>query len=115
MLLSVFYKLLEALVISMCNFVLYVVSAGRVKTIELQRGPDGLGFSIVGGFGSPHGDLPIYIKTVFTKGAATVSGELKRGDQIIAVNGESLDGATHEQAVDVLKRAKGEVIMTVLA
>ncbi|XP_033636742.1 multiple PDZ domain protein-like isoform X3 [Asterias rubens] len=90
-------------------------SAGRVKTIELQRGPDGLGFSIVGGFGSPHGDLPIYIKTVFTKGAATVSGELKRGDQIIAVNGESLDGATHEQAVDVLKRAKGEVIMTVLA
>ena len=37
------------------------------KTISLERGPSGLGFSIVGGFGSPHGDLPIYIKTIFNK------------------------------------------------
>lgn len=37
------------------------------KTITLERGSSGLGFSIVGGFGSPHGDLPIYIKTVFNK------------------------------------------------
>lgn len=39
----------------------------QYKTITLARGPDGLGFSIVGGFGSPHGDLPIYVKTVFGK------------------------------------------------
>ncbi|KAF5904626.1 multiple PDZ domain protein isoform X10, partial [Clarias magur] len=39
----------------------------QCKTINLERGPDGLGFSIVGGFGSPHGDLPIYVKTVFGK------------------------------------------------
>lgn len=39
----------------------------QYKTITLDRGPDGLGFSIVGGFGSPHGDLPIYVKTVFAK------------------------------------------------
>lgn len=37
------------------------------KTITLERGSSGLGFSIVGGFGSPHGDLPIYIKTIFNK------------------------------------------------
>ncbi|KAF7651939.1 hypothetical protein LDENG_00103640 [Lucifuga dentata] len=37
------------------------------KTVSLERGSSGLGFSIVGGFGSPHGDLPIYIKTVFNK------------------------------------------------
>jgi len=43
----------------------------------------GLGFSIVGGFGSPHGDMPIYVKTVFQTGSASESGELKRGDQVI--------------------------------
>ncbi|XP_078532022.1 multiple PDZ domain protein isoform X5 [Lissotriton helveticus] len=87
----------------------------QYKTITLDRGPDGLGFSIVGGFGSPHGDLPIYVKTVFGKGAAAEDGRLKRGDQIIAVNGQGLEGVTHEEAVAILKRTKGSVTMTVLS
>lgn len=85
------------------------------KTITLDRGPDGLGFSIVGGYGSPHGDLPIYVKTVFAKGAAAEDGRLKRGDQIIAVNGQSLEGVTHEEAVAILKRTKGTVTLMVLS
>ncbi|XP_061486056.1 multiple PDZ domain protein isoform X26 [Rhineura floridana] len=87
----------------------------QYKTITLDRGPDGLGFSIVGGYGSPHGDLPIYVKTVFAKGAAAEDGHLKRGDQIIAVNGQSLEGITHEEAVAILKRTKGTVTLTVLS
>ncbi|XP_064261410.1 multiple PDZ domain protein isoform X9 [Passer domesticus] len=87
----------------------------QYKTINLDRGPDGLGFSIVGGYGSPHGDLPIYVKTVFAKGAAAEDGRLKRGDQIIAVNGQSLEGVTHEEAVAILKRTKGTVTLTVLS
>ncbi|KAJ8277508.1 hypothetical protein GJAV_G00075930 [Gymnothorax javanicus] len=85
------------------------------KTITLEKGTEGLGFSIVGGYGSPHGDLPIYVKTVFGKGAAAVDGRLKRGDQILSVNGESLEGATHEQAVAVLKRQRGVVTLAVLS
>ncbi|NWT66177.1 MPDZ protein, partial [Prunella himalayana] len=87
----------------------------QYKTVSLDRGPDGLGFSIVGGYGSPHGDLPIYVKTVFAKGAAAEDGRLKRGDQIIAVNGQSLEGVTHEEAVAILKRTKGTVTLTVLS
>ncbi|XP_054906965.1 multiple PDZ domain protein isoform X4 [Poeciliopsis prolifica] len=87
----------------------------QYKTITLERGPDGLGFSIVGGHGSPHGDLPIYVKTVFGKGAAAEDGRLKRGDQIMAVNGQSLEGVTHEEAVGILKRTKGTVTLTVLS
>ncbi|KAL1270505.1 hypothetical protein QQF64_029521, partial [Cirrhinus molitorella] len=87
----------------------------QCKGISLERGPDGLGFSIVGGFGSPHGDLPIYVKTVFSKGAAAEDGRLKRGDQIIAVNGQSLEGVTHEEAVCILKKTKGTVTLTVLS
>uniref|UniRef100_A0A4W5MYW3 Multiple PDZ domain crumbs cell polarity complex component n=1 Tax=Hucho hucho TaxID=62062 RepID=A0A4W5MYW3_9TELE len=87
----------------------------QYKTITLDRGPDGLGFSIVGGFGSPHGDLPIYVKTVFGKGAASEDGHLKRGDQIMSVNEQSLEGVTHEDAVGILKRTKGTVTLTVLS
>ncbi|XP_016064139.1 PREDICTED: inaD-like protein [Miniopterus natalensis] len=85
------------------------------KIITLEKGSEGLGFSIVGGYGSPHGDLPIYVKTIFAKGAAADDGQLKRGDQILAVNGETLEGVTHEQAVAILKRQRGTVILTVLS
>ncbi|KAG7262697.1 hypothetical protein CRUP_025502 [Coryphaenoides rupestris] len=87
----------------------------QYKSITLERGPDGLGFSIVGGYGSPHGDLPIYVKTVFGKGAAAEDGRLKRGDQIMAVNGLTLEGVTHEEAVGILKKTKGTVTLTVLS
>ncbi|XP_055081804.1 multiple PDZ domain protein [Periophthalmus magnuspinnatus] len=89
--------------------------ARKYKTISLERGSYGLGFSIVGGFGSPHGDLPIYVKTVFNKGAAIEDGQLKRGDQIIAVNGHCLEGVTHAEAVEILKKTKGTVVLTVLS
>ncbi|XP_065558725.1 multiple PDZ domain protein-like isoform X2 [Artemia franciscana] len=89
--------------------------SGEIRTVILERGTDGLGFSIVGGTGSPHGDLPIYVKTVFEKGAAASSGLLKRGDQILAVDGISLEGLTHQEAVTLLKNAKGSVTLTVLS
>lgn len=64
--------------------------------------------------GSPHGNLPIYVKTVFDKGAAVGSG-LKRGDQILAVNSIPCEGLTHQEAVAVLKNVKGSVNLTILS
>lgn len=49
------------------------------------------------------------------QGAAVEDGRLKRGDQIIAVNGHCLEGATHAEAVDILKKTKGTVVLTVLS
>lgn len=85
-----------------------------MKEVVLIKGTEGLGFSIVGGFGSPHGNLPIYIKTVFERGAAAADGRLKRGDRIISVNGQSLEGATHEQAVSILKNSTGTITLHVI-
>ncbi|XP_063075915.1 multiple PDZ domain protein [Engraulis encrasicolus] len=91
------------------------LSPPQCSSITLHRGASGLGFSIVGGMGSPHGDLPIYVKTIFPKGAAVEDGRLKHGDQILAVNGLSLVGVTHAEAVDILKRSKGHVVLTILS
>ncbi|XP_042879468.1 multiple PDZ domain protein-like isoform X11 [Penaeus japonicus] len=85
-----------------------------IRTILLERRDDGLGFSIVGGFGSNLGDLPIYVKSVFERGAAAREGSLRRGDQILEVNGESLAGLTHAEAVYILKEARGTVALTIL-
>ena len=88
---------------------------GSPAIIELKRGEQGLGFSIVGGFGSPHGDMPVYVKTVFDTGAAAEHGGLKRGDQILSVNGISLEGLTHLEAVNILKNCEGTVTLHILS
>ncbi|XDV14929.1 hypothetical protein PO909_015095 [Leuciscus waleckii] len=89
-------------------------SSPQFQTITLERGSAGLGFSIVGGFGSSHGDLPIYVKNIFPKGAAVEDGRLRRGDQLLTVNGQSLEGVTHSQAVELLRQTSGTVALQVL-
>lgn len=81
------------------------------RTVVVSRGAEGLGFSIVGGHQSPHGDLPVYVKKVYDATAAAAG--LRHGDQILAVDGHSLQGLTHQQAVDVLKNADSPVTLTI--
>lgn len=90
-------------------------SPAELKSISLERGSAGLGFSIVGGYGSPRGNLPIYVKKIFDNGAAAKDGRLKPGDQIISVNDHSLEDLTHEEAVQVLKKVTGTVVLQVLS
>ena len=67
----------------------------------MHKGPSGLGFNIVGG----EGGEGIFISFILTGGAADLSGDLRKGDQIISVNGIDLIQATHEQAAEILKNA----------
>lgn len=40
---------------------------------------------------------------ILAGGPADVGGELKRGDQLLSVNGVNLKNATHEEAAQALK------------
>ncbi|CAI4221460.1 unnamed protein product [Auanema sp. JU1783] len=67
---------------------------------------NGLGISIKGGRDN---NMPIIISKIFKGMAADQTGELFVGDAILAVNGDSLIDATHDDAVRALKRA-GRVV-----
>ena len=49
----------------------------------------------------------------FTGGVADRVGGLKRGDQLLSVNGVSVEGEHHEKAVELLKAAIGSVKLVV--
>ena len=81
--------------------------------IQLHRGNEKLGFSIVGGKGSSHGDLPIYINNIYADGAAGKDGRLCKGDEILSVNGIGFTDVTHECAANTLKYLSGDVEFTI--
>ncbi|XP_051492805.1 whirlin isoform X4 [Apus apus] len=80
------------------------VGPGELRQVTLRRSKahEGLGFSIRGG--AEHG-VGIYVSLVEPGSLAEREG-LRVGDQILGVNGKSLDRVTHAEAVKVLKGCK---------
>lgn len=77
----------------------FVTISREVRTVVLNKGSSGLGFNIVGG----EDGEGIFISFILAGGPADLSGELRRGDQIVSVNGINLRTATHEEAAAALK------------
>ncbi|XP_057666182.1 disks large 1 tumor suppressor protein isoform X6 [Diorhabda carinulata] len=80
-----------------------------IRTVVLQKGNSGLGFNIVGG----EDGEGIFISFILAGGPADLSGELRRGDQILSVNGVNLRNATHEEAALALKGTSQTVSVVV--
>ncbi|XP_055910356.1 disks large 1 tumor suppressor protein isoform X4 [Eupeodes corollae] len=79
----------------------------EARTITIQKGPQGLGFNIVGG----EDGQGIYVSFILAGGPADLGGELKRGDQLMSVNNVNLKNATHEEAAQALKNSGGVVTL----
>uniref|UniRef100_A0A8C7W9U3 Protein lin-7 homolog B n=1 Tax=Oncorhynchus mykiss TaxID=8022 RepID=A0A8C7W9U3_ONCMY len=80
------------------------------RVVELPKTEEGLGFNIMGG---KEQNSPIYISRIIPGGIADRHGGLKRGDQLLSVNGVSVEGEHHEKAVELLKAAQGTVKLVV--
>ncbi|XP_046594009.1 beta-1-syntrophin isoform X1 [Neodiprion lecontei] len=81
--------------------------ANQKRVVRVVKSDNnGLGISIKGG---KENKMPILISKIFKGMAADATEQLYVGDAILAVNGEDLREATHDEAVKALKRA-GKVV-----
>ncbi|KAJ0012229.1 hypothetical protein NQD34_013204 [Periophthalmus magnuspinnatus] len=89
---------------------------GRRLNIQLQKGPEGLGFSITSRDVPVGGSAPIYVKNILPRGAAIQDGRLKAVDRLLEVNGVDLSGRTQEEVVSLLRATPmgGSVSLLVL-
>uniref|UniRef100_A0A8D0LCM2 Par-3 family cell polarity regulator beta n=1 Tax=Sphenodon punctatus TaxID=8508 RepID=A0A8D0LCM2_SPHPU len=89
-------------------------NAKRIR-IDLKKGPEGLGFTVVTRDSSVHGPGPIFVKNILPKGAAVKDGRLQSGDRILEVNGRDITGRTQEELVAMLRSTKqGETVSLIV-
>ncbi|XP_068184766.1 partitioning defective 3 homolog B isoform X2 [Antennarius striatus] len=88
---------------------------GRRLRIDLKKGSEGLGFTVVTRDSSVHGPGPILVKNILTRGAAVKDGRLQSGDRILEVNGVDISGVGQEELVCMLRSTRqGESVCLVV-
>ncbi|XP_045910850.1 partitioning defective 3 homolog B isoform X1 [Micropterus dolomieu] len=88
---------------------------GRRLRIDLKKGPEGLGFTVVTRDSSVHGPGPILVKNILPRGAAVKDGRLQSGDRILEVNGVDITGVGQEELVCMLRSTRqGESVCLVV-
>ncbi|EFB17639.1 hypothetical protein PANDA_014393, partial [Ailuropoda melanoleuca] len=89
------------------------INASEIYFVELVKEDGTLGFSVTGGINTSVLDGGIYVKSIVPGGPAAKEGQILRGDRLLEVDGVSLCGLTHKQAVQCLK-GSGQVARLVL-
>ncbi|XP_070697683.1 PDZ domain-containing protein 7a [Pempheris klunzingeri] len=75
----------------------------EINTLTISKAKQSLGISISGGMESRVQPM-IKIEKIFPGGAASTNEALRAGYELLSVDGENLQGVTHQHAVDVIRR-----------
>ncbi|XP_043935753.1 tyrosine-protein phosphatase non-receptor type 13 isoform X1 [Protopterus annectens] len=86
---------------------------GDVFEVELSKKDHSLGISVTGGINTSVKHGGIYVKAIIPNGAAERDGRIQKGDRVLSVDGNSLEGTTHKQAVEALRNT-GQVVKLLL-
>ncbi|KAF4090249.1 hypothetical protein AMELA_G00049710 [Ameiurus melas] len=76
----------------------------ELTTVFISKCKQSLGISISGGIESKVQPV-VKIEKIFPGGAASTSDVLKAGFEVVSIDGESLQGVTHQHAVDAIRKA----------
>ncbi|XP_032047070.1 FERM and PDZ domain-containing protein 2 [Aythya fuligula] len=87
--------------------------SNEIYTVELVKEDGTFGISVTGGINTSVPLGGIYVKSIIPRGPADKDGQIKIGDRLLEVDGISLCGLTHKQAVENLKKS-GQVAKLVL-
>ncbi|XP_068022271.1 FERM and PDZ domain-containing protein 2 isoform X3 [Melanerpes formicivorus] len=88
-------------------------SSKEIYTVELVKEDGTFGISVTGGINTSVRHGGIYVKSIIPRGPADKDGQIKIGDRLLEVDGISLCGITHKQAVEHLKKS-GQIAKLVL-
>ena len=81
----------------------------KIDSVTFLKGPGQkpLGFSVVG----PLPEMGIIVKSIYD-GGQCVNSKLKSGDELISINGTSVEGLSHQQVLGLFKSVKiGELVI----
>jgi len=79
---------------------------GKLIKIILIKGPDGLGFKLASRDNPTGAANPIYVKTIFGKGAAIEDGRLRTGDRLLMVNSIDVTQMSLQDTVGLLRETR---------
>ncbi|XP_075999150.1 ras-associating and dilute domain-containing protein-like [Genypterus blacodes] len=86
----------------------------EVFTVEIHRGPHGLGLALVDGLKTPLKMSGIYVKSLVPGSPAAQCDRLRAGDRVLAVNGISLVGMEYLTGREVI-RSSGDSLRLLVA
>jgi len=87
----------------------------EIVVVVLHRGdasgPASLGLGITLAGGADYETKEITVHKVISGSVADRDGRVQRGDRVLSINGKSLKGVTHREALSILKAPRPEVVL----